>query len=375
MFELNDSDKEFGNVKVVGVGTGGSHIINTLTNFGLKSVDFITVDTDAQALSNSKAQLNIQIGEKLTRGLGTEGSIEIGEQAATDSRTEIISALKGADMVFILTGLGGGTGTGAAPIIASCAKELGALTISIAGTPFSSEGSHRSHKAEQGAYLLKQNSDSFISLDNDRLRSFAASEENPADPDFKLMAEFIYEVINCILTLTIEPGLINLDFDDVKSIMANKGTCVVGIGIGQGENGTTEAARKAVELCLFDENIQEATGVLLNVIGSEDNLSMYEVTEAANIIHESVNASANIIWGASADNTMGDSVQVVIIVTGFDSSENTALEPCSRNDNYKEEIYQQIVSACLKRINSPSTSVSESIELIRELRATLKEMK
>ena len=375
MFELNDSEKEFSNVKVVGVGTGGSHIINTLTNFVLKSVDFITVDTDAQALSNSKAQLNIQIGEKLTRGLGTGGSIEIGEQAATDSRTEIISALKGADMVFILTGLGGGTGTGAAPIIASCAKELGALTISIAGTPFSSEGSHRSHKAEQGAYLLKQNSDSFISLDNDRLRSFAANEEKSAAPDFKRMAEVIYEVINCILTLTIEPGLINLDFDDVKSIMANKGTCVVGIGIGQGENGTTEAARKAVELCLFDENIQEATGVLLNVIGSEDNLSMYEVTEAANIIHESVNASANIIWGASVDNTMGDSVQVVIIVTGFDSSENTALEPCSRNDNYKEEIYQQIVSACLKRINSPSTSVSESIELIRELRATLKDMK
>ena len=324
MFELNGNEMNLYKVKIIGVGTGGGQVVNALIDLGLRSAYFIAVDTDAQALASSKAQSSIQIGGEAGQGAGAGGSVEVGEQAAAGSREEITKALEGADLVFILTALGGGTGTGAAPIIASCAKELGALTIGIAGLPFTSEGSDSSHRAAQGACLLKQHADTLISISNDRLLSASASEEKPSAPDFTLIADFIYQVINSVLSLIAIPGVINLDLDDMKSVMKNSGTCVVGIGT---DHGAAEAARKAVGFAFLGENARKATKVLINVTGAEDNINMFEVNEATTIIQEAVSPSADIIWGASADDKLGDTVNVVLIATGFDSCESTPSQP------------------------------------------------
>ncbi len=318
VFELDMDVDQFAKIKVVGVGGGGNNAVNRMIESGLKGVDFIAVNTDAQALLNAKAQNRIQIGEKLTRGLGAGAKPEIGEKAAEESREELLGALRGADMIFVTAGMGGGTGTGAAPIVAECAREIGALTVGVVTKPFTFEGRKRFKQAEAGTVNLKANVDTLITIPNDRLLDVVDKKTSMMDA-FRIADDVLRQGVQGISDLIAIPGLINLDFADVKSVMNNAGSALMGIGEATGENAAVDAARAAVNSPLLETSIQGARGVLLNITGGSE-LSLFQVNEASAIISEAAHEDANIIFGAAIDENMNESVRVTVIATGFDDS-------------------------------------------------------
>lgn len=325
MFELDNNElDQLANIKVIGVGGGGSNAVNRMINLGLQGVEFIAVNTDAQALLKSLAPKRLQIGDKLTRGLGAGAQPEVGQKAAEESRDDILEALRGADMVFVTAGMGGGTGTGAAPVVAECAREIGALTVAVVTRPFSFEGLKRKRNAETGIANLKQHVDTIITIPNDRLLQ-VVDKKTSITQAFLEADDILRQGVKGISDLISEAGLINLDFADVRSIMSNSGTALMGIGEATGENAAVEAAKNAIASPLLETTIDGARGVLINVTGAEENLSMFEVNEASTTIQEAVNGQANIIWGAAVDNTMGDTVKVTVVATGFDNNDEVGV--------------------------------------------------
>ncbi|WP_080705934.1 cell division protein FtsZ [Selenomonas sp. AB3002] len=378
MFELNDSNiNEFAHVKVVGVGGGGGNSLNRLIKMGLKDAAFIAINTDAQALLKSTASTKVQIGEKVTRGLGTGSNSIIGEMAAKESREDIIEALGQPDMVFVIAGLGGGTGSGAAPVVASYAKnDIGALTVAIVTVPFSFEGTRRKQRAEESIAKLKEYADAVIVIYNDRTLTEEKKKEYDQKPNFEVVDVLIAQAIQSIVNLIGEPGLINLDFADVKLILKNAGTSAIGVGVGIGEKAAMEAAEEAASFPLFDEKIKDAKSILINITGSEEKLSMFKINEAVEVIQKMTDGNCNILWGATVNNDLGDTVKAIVIASGFDTLKEPdfAMKDVKLSD-HEREIYKQIIDEGVKRMHNPATTVAECIELMRELRITLKEMR
>ena len=302
-------------IKVVGVGGGGNNAVNRMITSGLQGVEFIAINCDAQALLLSKAQNRIQIGEKLTKGLGAGANPEIGQKAAEESRELLVEQLRGADMVFVTAGMGGGTGTGAAPIVAECAREAGALTVGVVTKPFSFEGKRRMNQAEAGIVNLKDRVDTLITIPNDRLLQVIDRRTSMLDA-FRIADDVLRQGVQGISDLISVPGLINADFADVKTIMSNAGSALMGIGTAKGENGAVAAAEAAIKSPLLEASIEGARGVLFNITGGKD-LSLFDVTEASNIITEAVDPDANIIFGAVIDEKLDDEIRVTVIATGF----------------------------------------------------------
>jgi cell division protein FtsZ len=312
-------------IKVVGVGGGGTNAVNRMIESGLKGVEFIAVNTDAQQLMMSEADYRVHIGEKLTKGLGAGSNPEIGQQAAEESRDKIREVLQGADMVFITAGKGGGTGTGAAPVIAEIAKEeIGALTVGVVTRPFAFEGRRRAVQAEEGIRKLKEKVDTLIIIPNDNLLQVADKKTSMIDA-FKLADDVLRQGVQGITDLITVPGLINLDFADVKAIMKDAGSALMGIGMASGENRAVEAAQLAITSPLLEESIEGAKGILLNISGGPD-LGLFEVNEAAEIISQAADPDANIIFGAVIDEALGDNVKVTVIAAGFDKRTQAKLD-------------------------------------------------
>ena len=321
MFELDDNTlDQFAKIKVIGVGGGGNNAVNRMISLGLEGVEFIAVNTDAQALLTALAPKRMQIGEKLTRGLGAGARPEIGEKAAMESREDIINALRGSDMVFITAGMGGGTGTGAAPVVAECAREVGALTVGVVTRPFTFEGPERKKNADIGIENLKRNVDTIITIPNDRLLQ-VVDKKTPMTQAFTIADDILRQGVKGISDLIAVPGLVNLDFADVKSIMSNAGSALMGIGEASGENATVDAVKAAIDSPLLETSLQGARGVLLNIMGATDSLSMMEVNEASTTVQEAAHPDAEIIWGVSVDESLGDKVSVTVIATRFDEEE------------------------------------------------------
>jgi len=315
---------DFANIKVIGVGGGGNNAVNRMVDNQIKGVQFIAVNTENQVLELSKADVTIQIGEKVTKGLGAGANPQVGEEAAQESREEIIKALEGADMVFVTAGMGGGTGTGAAPIVAECAKEVGALTVGVVTKPFAFEGKRRRAAAEKGIEFLTQKVDTIIVIPNDKLLQVVDKKCTITDA-FSKADDVLRQGIKGISDLIQIPGLINLDFADVKTIMTEQGEALMGIGVGEGENRAADAAKMAINSPLLETSIDGAKGILLNISGSSD-LSIFEVNEAAEIISEAADPDANIIFGSVIDESLGDKVQITVVATGFNSSAKSVPE-------------------------------------------------
>jgi cell division protein FtsZ len=339
MLEFDMDLDQFAAIKVIGVGGGGNNAVNRMIAAGLQGVEFIALNTDAQALLLSQAPYRIQIGEKLTKGLGAGANPEIGEKAAQESRDEIIKALKGADMVFITAGMGGGTGTGAAPVVAECAKEVGALTVGVVTKPFGFEGRRRHSQADTGTAKLKEKVDTLITIPNDRLMQ-VVDKRTPIIEAFRIADDVLRQGVQGISDLIAVPGLINLDFADVKTIMMETGAALMGIGTASGENRAALAAEAAIKSPLLETSIEGAKGVLLNITGGV-SLGLFEVNEAAEIISRAADPEANIIFGAVIDEKYDDEVRVTVIATGFDpkiasgrgeKGENPVIEPFKRGD-------------------------------------------
>ncbi len=306
-------------IKVVGVGGGGGNALSSMiAEGGIGGVEFIAVNTDAQALLNNKAPIKIQIGENLTRGLGSGGDPEVGRQAAEESRERLKEDLVGADMVFITAGEGGGTGTGAAPIVAEIARETGALTVAVVTKPFDFEGTKRKFTAEDGVGKLKEKVDTLIIVPNQKVLT-VIDKKTPILDAFKKIDEVLHQGVKGIAELITTPGLINVDFADVRSIMQNSGTALMGMGVGSGDKRAIAAIKQAISSPLLDVSIEGAKGVLFNIVGGPD-LSMNEIDEAASIIAKSVDADADIIFGSVIDDRMMDQIKVTIIATKFDDS-------------------------------------------------------
>ncbi len=304
-------------IKVVGVGGGGTNAVSRMVDAGLRGVEFIAANTDAQALQMTEADIRLPIGQELTKGLGAGASPERGQGAAAESRDDIKEALKGADMVFVTAGEGGGTGTGAAPVIAEIAKnEIGALTVGVVTRPFDFEGAQRGRQAEDGIAKLRDNVDTLITIPNDRLLAIVERRTSLMDA-FREADNVLRQGVQGITDLITIPGLINLDFADVRTVMHNAGTALMGIGSATGENRAVESARTAISSPLLEDSVEGATGILLNITGGRD-LGLFEVNEAAEIVHEAADANANIIFGAVIDDNLEDEVRVTVIATGFD---------------------------------------------------------
>ncbi|MCG0238973.1 MAG: cell division protein FtsZ [Firmicutes bacterium] len=314
--EFDAGIENLATIKVIGVGGGGNNAVNRMISTGLKGVEFIAVNTDAQALATSLAPTKVQIGPKLTKGLGAGANPEIGQKAAEESREAIAEVLSGADMVFITAGMGGGTGTGAAPVVAEVAKELGALTVAVVTRPFTFEGKRKALVAEKGIANLKEKVDTLITIPNDRILQVVDKKTSLTEA-FRIADDVLRQGVQGISDLIAIPGLINLDFADVKTIMSNQGSALMGIGISSGENRAAEAARMAISSPLLETSIEGAKGVLLNITGGND-LSLFEVNEAAEIISQAADPDANIIFGAVIDESLQDEIRVTVIATGFD---------------------------------------------------------
>jgi cell division protein FtsZ len=306
-------------IKVVGIGGGGVNAVNRMIDAGLRGVEFIAINTDAQALLMSDADVKLDVGRELTRGLGAGADPDLGRQAASDHRDEIVEVLKGADMVFVTAGEGGGTGTGGAPIVAQVAKELGALTIGVVTRPFTFEGRRRSKQAENGIGDLKDEVDTLIVIPNDRLLQIADGETSVVDA-FALADEVLLQGVQGITDLITTPGLINLDFADVRTVMRDAGSALMGIGKARGDSRALEAAKLAISSPLLEASIDGAQGVLLMLAGGS-NLGLFEVNEAADVITQAAHPDANIIFGAVIDDSLGDEVKVTVIAAGFDEPE------------------------------------------------------
>ena len=318
--DLNDlvPGESFAQIKVVGVGGGGGNAVNRMINEGLGGVEFISINTDNQALMLSKAKTRVRIGDKLTRGLGAGGNPEIGHKAAEESADELYEVLRGADMVFIACGMGGGTGTGASPIVAQIAKELGALTIGVVTRPFTFEGARRTQAAEAGIEALKSQVDTLIVIPNDRLAQIA-DKRATLQQAFSLADDVLRQGIQGISELITVPALINLDFADVRTIMSEGGAALMAVGRATGDDRARKAADAAITSSLLDVTIDGARGILFNITGGAD-MTLFEINEAAAIIKESAHPEVNLIFGAQVDESMGDEVRITVIATGFEHS-------------------------------------------------------
>jgi cell division protein FtsZ len=308
--------ESFAHIKVVGVGGGGCNAVDRMIDEGLQGVDFVAINTDAQALLLSRANTRVRIGEKLTRGLGSGGNPDQGKKAAEESADELYEVLKGSDMVFVTSGMGGGTGTGAAPIVAQIAKEVGALTIGVVTRPFTFEGSRRIQTAEGGITKLKEQSDTLIVIPNDRLLQIVDKRSNLQDA-FRMADDVLRQGVQGISELITVPGLINLDFADVRTIMSEGGAALMAVGKASGEDRAREAAEKAISSQLLDITIDGARGILFNVTGGPD-LTLFEVNQAAAIIKETAHPDVNLIFGAVIDPNMKDDIRITVIATGFE---------------------------------------------------------
>ena len=302
-------------IKVAGIGGGGTNAVTRMVESGLSGVEFIAVNTDAQALSMAESDVKIQIGSQGTRGLGAGADPAVGLAAATESRDELKEALKGADMIFITAGEGGGTGTGGAPVLAELAKEVGALTVGVVTRPFSFEGRRRGEQAERGLENLRDRVDTLIVIENDRLLQVVEKRTSIVDA-FRMADDILRQGVQGITDLITVPGLVNLDFADVRTIMTDAGSALMGIGSASGESRAAEAARAAVSSPLLEASIEGATGILLNITGGSD-IGLFEVNEAAEVVTSAADANANVIFGAVIDESRGDAVTVTVIATGF----------------------------------------------------------
>ena len=331
----NEEQNTFATIKVVGCGGGGNNAVNRMVDAGIRGVEFISVNTDRQALGQSNAQVKIQIGEKLTKGLGAGAIPEVGRRAAEESREEIASSLKGADLVFITAGMGGGTGTGAAPVVAEIARDLGTLTIAVVTKPFNFEGKQRMKNAEAGIAELKQHVDTLVVIPNDRLLQVVNKGTTMLEA-FRIADDVLRQGIQGISDLIAVPAMINLDFADVKTVMESGGMAHMGIGTGKGENKLVEAAKNAIASPLLETNIDGARAVLINVTGGED-ISIVDINEAANLVMEAADPDANIIFGAGIDETMGDEVRITVIATGFEKTPFPNKEPARKPREIEHE--------------------------------------
>lgn len=339
-------------IKVIGVGGAGNNAVNRMIEAGIKNVEFIAVNTDRQTLNESKAGSKIQIGEKLTRGLGAGANPDIGAQAAEESRAEIAEILKGADMVFVTAGMGGGTGTGAAPIVAATAKELGILTIGVVTKPFTFEGKKRLSQAERGVASLKGKVDTLVVIPNDKLLQVIDRKTSMIEA-FRLADDILRQGVQGISDLISVPGLINLDFADVKTIMLNQGMAHMGIGSASGENRAEDAAKKAIQSPLLETSIEGAKGVIINITGGAD-IGLHEANTAAELVQRSADPEANIIFGTVTDDSMGDEIQITVIATGFETEEE--------RKNMISSGYEGIVADAWRKRSNSSASTSAGTE-------------
>src|SRR4028118_656361 len=310
------------NIKVIGVGGGGGNAVNRMIASNVAGVEFWSINTDAQALTHTDALRRLQIGQKLTRGLGAGGNPAIGQKAAEESRDEIAAALDNADLVFITAGMGGGTGTGAAPIVAEVAKEMGALTVGVVTRPFTFEGRRRTSQADEGIAALQSRVDTLIIIPNDKLLS-VISEQTPVQEAFRVADDILRQGVQGISDIITIPGLVNVDFADVRAVMADAGSALMGIGIGSGKSRAREAAMTAISSPLLESSIDGARGVVFNITGGSD-LTLHEVNSAAEIIYEAVDPNANIIFGAVIDDRLQGEVRITVIATGFSPEAQTA---------------------------------------------------
>ena len=318
-------------IKVIGVGGGGSNAVNRMIEHGVRGVEFIAVNTDAQALTSCDADVKIHIGGTITRGLGAGADPQIGREAAEESREELKEAIRGADMVFVTAGEGGGTGTGAAPVIAQISREQGALTVGVVTKPFAFEGRQRTRRADDGIEALRQQVDSVIVIPNDRLLEIV-DRNTPITEAFNMADDVLRQGVQGITDLITVPGLINLDFADVRTVMSGAGSSLMGIGIATGENRASEAARTATSSPLLETSMKGATGVILSIAGNRD-LGLFEVDEAASVVREAADPDCNVIFGTVVDDTLGDDVRVTVIATGFDDGhrESARSRPIERD--------------------------------------------
>jgi cell division protein FtsZ len=331
----------FARIKVIGVGGAGGNAINRMVDAGVNGIEFVAVNTDGQALLNSRAPLAVRIGDKLTKGLGAGGRPEVGLRAAEESSDSISEMARDADMIFIAAGMGGGTGTGASPVIARIAKAAGALTVGVVTRPFDFEGNRRKRSADEGINQLRDNVDALITIPNERLLTMVDPKTSISEA-FQIADEVLHQGIAGLSDLITKPGMINLDFADVRTIMRDAGSALMAIGYGEGENRTIDAAKQAIESPLLETSIQGATGVLYNISGGR-NLTLLETSEAAEIIRAAVDEDAEIIYGTSIDESLGDAVKITLIATGFDEYESYqayAAPRRARAPRQQEPVYQ-----------------------------------
>ncbi|MBF4499869.1 cell division protein FtsZ [Savagea sp. SN6] len=329
MLEFDMNDEALAVIKVIGVGGGGNNAVNRMIEHGVRGVDFIAVNTDAQALNLSSADIKLQIGGKLTRGLGAGANPEVGKKAAEESKEQIEEALQGADMVFVTAGMGGGTGTGAAPVIAQIAKDLGALTVGVVTRPFMFEGKKRATQAAGGIAAMKDAVDTLIVIPNDKLLEIV-DRNTPMLEAFKEADNVLRQGVQGISDLIAVPGLINLDFADVKTIMSDKGSALMGIGMATGENRATEAAKKAISSPLLETSIDGARGVLMNITGGS-NLGLYEVQEAADIVAAASDQEVNLIFGSVINEELKEEIIVTVIATDFNKDREVKMPQTSQS--------------------------------------------
>ena len=354
MLDFEADMQELTNIKVIGCGGGGSNAVNRMIVEGLKNVEFIAINTDKQALLLSQANQKIQIGEKLTKGLGAGANPEIGKKAAEESREEITASIKGANMVFITAGMGGGTGTGAAPVVAEIAKSMDILTVGVVTKPFPFEGKRRMRHAEMGIENLKEKVDTLVIIPNERLLTMADKKTTLLD-SFKLADDVLRQGVQAISDLITITGVINADFADIKAVMLNKGLAHMGVGFGKGDNRAQDAVKQAISSPLLETSIDGATDVIINFTGGAD-LGALEVYDAADVVRESVDPDANIIVGAVIDETLTEEVRITVIATGFESeggnAEIPSVQPVAKSAP-KESVVQEEVAA--------TTTASESV--------------
>lgn len=364
LLEFEIDMEHFAQIKVVGVGGGGNNAVNRMITAGLKGIEFIAINTDKQALFLSKANTKIQIGDKLTKGLGAGANPEIGEKAANESKEEIAQAIKGADMVFVTAGMGGGTGTGAAPVVAQVAKDMGILTVGVVTKPFMFEGRKRMQHAERGVETLKSTVDTLVTIPNDRLLQVAEKKTSIVDA-FKIADDVLRQGVQGISDLIAVPGLVNLDFADVKTIMLNTGLAHMGIGRAAGDNRAEEAARQAIQSPLLETSIEGARGVLLNITGGAD-LGLFEVNAAAELVQKSADPDANIIFGAVIDENLKDEILITVIATGFDKG--PIIKKLDKPAEKAPEKFQQRTPEREANTNNNTSSSNDELDIPTFLR-------
>lgn len=351
-------------IKVIGVGGAGNNAVNRMIEAGIRNVEFIAVNTDRQTLNESKANSKIQIGEKLTRGLGAGANPDIGSQAAEESRAEIAEILKGADMVFVTAGMGGGTGTGAAPIVAATAKEMGILTIGVVTKPFTFEGKKRLAQAERGIASLKGKVDTLVVIPNDKLLQVIDRKTSMIEA-FRMADDVLRQGVQGISDLISVPGVINLDFADVRTIMLNQGMAHMGIGCASGENRAEDAAKQAIQSPMLETSIEGARGIIINITGGSD-MGLHEANTAAELVQRSADPEANIIFGTVIDESMGDELQITVIATGFEKEDER--RPGSQYENIVADAWRKRSSNTITSVPTTSNDSNGDLDIPTFLR-------